>query len=406
MENPGVENQLNSESRPKLDFSLKELELLESEWQETRSSIDRFDKICVDLRKYGFSLITFMITASSIAFEATGLTSVLPVLIVPFSIMTLICGLFLADRYYEVLLLACVLRSRQLEDTSQGILETKSSVYHRLNLTTFLEDNVQKTRAHLFSLLIYLLFIAASFLLGFFSLMAYFQQAGKPASIGPLIVLVVFGVIALFFLFTINHTMASLVSRIRSDVIIDDRIIIRKLFREDQVSEAFKRLASEVDFAFRQTDFKILTLGIGGLYVAPRLIGELKRRGRTNIESISVFARRIFISESSYRVEIEAPERHLLQDRDILIVDDLVATGLTLWELTSICKANGARSVRSCILLDAPNRRKAKNIRIDFKGLTTAETDLFVGCGMDVNYECRELPYIGIVKSYKPKRIS
>lgn len=389
-------------------FHFKEVELLESEWKEARASIDRFDKISADLRKYGFSLITFLITASSIAFEATGLKSPLPLLIAPFSIMILICGLFLADRYYEVLLLACVLRSRQLEDTSQEILERyfSGNVYLRLNLTTFLEDNVQKTNARLFSFLIYLLFLAASFLMGLFSLIAYFQQKGQPLFMLYLVVLGAFGLVTLVFLIVINRTMISLVSRIKSDVIIDDRIVIRKLFSSDQVSAAMKRLAQEVDFAFRGADFKVLTIGIGGLHVASRLIGELKRLGRTNIESVSVFSERVPQEKLGYQVRIEAPERHLLQDRNILIVDDLVATGCTLRELVRICQASGARSVRSCILLDAPNMREACDVRIDFKGLTTAETGRLVGCGMDFNSECRDLPYIGVVKSYKPKATS
>jgi len=89
----------------RLDLTTKELALLESEWKEARASIARFDNLSVDLRKYGFSLITFMISASSFVLGIANLGNPLPIMIVPFAIMIAICGLFLADRYNEVLLL-------------------------------------------------------------------------------------------------------------------------------------------------------------------------------------------------------------------------------------------------------------------------------------------------------------
>ena len=77
----------------------KELQSLEIEWRESRSTIDRFDRITVDLRKYGFSLITIMITGSSILFDVTKLNSPLSLVIIPTVIVLLILGLFFVDSY-------------------------------------------------------------------------------------------------------------------------------------------------------------------------------------------------------------------------------------------------------------------------------------------------------------------
>ena len=50
------------------------------------------------------------------------------------------------------------------------------------------------------------------------------------------------------------------------------------------------------------------------------------------------------------------------------------------------------------------NVREMEDVEINFEGLSTPEIGFFVGCGLDIYSECRELKFIGIVKSYRPKR--
>ena len=72
---------------------------LSLEWREARLSIDRFDKITVDLRKYGFSFIAIILSSSSIIFDATRVQNPIPLVIVPIVVALLTLSLFLADSY-------------------------------------------------------------------------------------------------------------------------------------------------------------------------------------------------------------------------------------------------------------------------------------------------------------------
>lgn len=83
------------------------------EWKECRGTIARLDGVLVDLRKYGFSLVTILITASGFFVENTEKQLSLPA--VSIGIMVLITALFAVDRYYTILLSAAVERALDLE---------------------------------------------------------------------------------------------------------------------------------------------------------------------------------------------------------------------------------------------------------------------------------------------------
>lgn len=84
------------------------------EWKACRDTIAAFDKIQLDLRKYGFSLITILLGANGVIFGETRL-SLLSVLGIYLTILVLIVGLFRLDRVYHVFIRSTVMRAMQLE---------------------------------------------------------------------------------------------------------------------------------------------------------------------------------------------------------------------------------------------------------------------------------------------------
>ena len=81
----------------------------------------------------------------------------------------------------------------------------------------------------------------------------------------------------------------------------------------------------------------------------------------------------------------------------MVIVDDIVDTGLTLQYLQDILRARGPRTLRTACLLNKPSRRQV-NVGIDHVGFEIE--DLFVvGYGLDYGGRYRNLPYIGVVSS-------
>ena len=84
-----------------------------------------------------------------------------------------------------------------------------------------------------------------------------------------------------------------------------------------------------------------------------------------------------------------------VKDRDVIIVEDIVDTGLTLHYLQEILQARGPRSLRTACLLNKPSRRKI-DVKVDYIGFTI-EDRFVIGYGLDYAERYRNLPYIGVL---------
>jgi len=110
-----------------------------------------------------------------------------------------------------------------------------------------------------------------------------------------------------------------------------------------------------------------------------------------------------FIAVSSYgsgttssgEVRLDKDVGRGLEGRDVIIVEDIVDTGLTLSYLQEILRARGPRSVRTACLLSKPSRRKI-DVKVEYVGFTI-EDQFVVGYGLDVDERYRNLPFIGVV---------
>jgi hypoxanthine phosphoribosyltransferase len=84
-----------------------------------------------------------------------------------------------------------------------------------------------------------------------------------------------------------------------------------------------------------------------------------------------------------------------LDGKDVLVVEDIVDTGLTLTYLQDILKARGPRVLRTACLLSKPSRRQT-DVKVEYIGFTI-EDKFVVGYGLDYAEKYRHLPYIAVV---------
>ena len=84
-----------------------------------------------------------------------------------------------------------------------------------------------------------------------------------------------------------------------------------------------------------------------------------------------------------------------IEGRDVVIVEDIVDTGLTLTYLQDILRARAPRSLRTACLLSKPSRRQIE-VKVDYVGFTI-EDKFVVGYGLDFGEQYRNLPYIAVV---------
>ena len=87
---------------------------------------------------------------------------------------------------------------------------------------------------------------------------------------------------------------------------------------------------------------------------------------------------------------------HPVRDRHVVIVEDIVDTGLTLEKLRRHLLGDRPRSLTTVALLDKPSRRRSE-VPIDLVGFTLEADPFVVGYGLDLDQHHRQLPYIGIL---------
>jgi hypoxanthine phosphoribosyltransferase len=113
-----------------------------------------------------------------------------------------------------------------------------------------------------------------------------------------------------------------------------------------------------------------------------------------------------FMAVSSYKDEmISTGDVEILKDltnpirgKDVIVCEDIIDTGLTLFRLTEILGSRGANSIKIATLLDKPEPRIKKELMIDYCGFQIPNK-FVVGYGLDAANRYRNLPFIGVVKN-------
>ncbi|MFB5663773.1 hypoxanthine phosphoribosyltransferase [Alteribacillus sp. HJP-4] len=168
-----------------------------------------------------------------------------------------------------------------------------------------------------------------------------------------------------------------------------ERILISEEKLQEKVSQLGKALTEEYDGRF--------PLIIGVLKGALPFMADITKRIETHIEID-------FMDVSSYgRGTVTSGEVKIIKDldttvegRDVIILEDIIDSGLTLSYLVSLIKHRGAKSLKIVTLLDKPEGRKVEIVP-DMVGFTVPD-EFVVGYGLDYAEKYRNLPYIGILK--------
>jgi hypoxanthine phosphoribosyltransferase len=100
-------------------------------------------------------------------------------------------------------------------------------------------------------------------------------------------------------------------------------------------------------------------------------------------------------SNSSGQVQLLKDLDASIQGRDVVIVEDIIDTGLTLTYLHQVLRARKPRTLRTACLLSKPSRRKVE-LEVEYVGFTI-EDRFVVGYGLDYAEKYRALPFIGVV---------
>ncbi|AXF56612.1 hypoxanthine phosphoribosyltransferase [Salicibibacter kimchii] len=165
------------------------------------------------------------------------------------------------------------------------------------------------------------------------------------------------------------------------------------LIEEEEIKEKTKEIGKRMTHEYKDS----FPLVIGVLKGAMPFMADLTRAIHAHLEidfmDVSSYGDK---TVSSGEVKIVKDLDSSVKDRDIIIVEDIIDSGLTLSYLVSLFHHRQANSVKIVTLLDKPEGRRA-DIVPDIVGFTVPD-EFVVGFGLDYAERYRNLPYIGILK--------
>ncbi len=165
------------------------------------------------------------------------------------------------------------------------------------------------------------------------------------------------------------------------------------LFTTDEIDEAVKRLATQINKDYEGKNLLLVSVLKGAVVFLSDLMREISIPCAIDFMAVSSYGAS---SESSGIVKIVKDLDIKLTGYDVLIIEDILDSGNTLQYLTGLLKARKPASLKICTLLDKPERREALVVP-EYIGLKVPNA-FIVGYGLDYRERYRNLPYIGVLK--------
>ncbi len=172
-----------------------------------------------------------------------------------------------------------------------------------------------------------------------------------------------------------------------------DQDLCKVLFSEEQIRTRVQELGDELYEEFRDKDPLFVGVLKGCFLFMADLIRACPIKSEIEFIAVSSYGNEL---ASSGNVQITRDLQHDITGRDLIVVEDILDSGNTLYFLTNYFRAKGANSVTIVTLLDKPARRE-KPIHADYVGFETPD-EFVVGYGLDFRQQYRNVPYIGVLK--------
>ena len=172
--------------------------------------------------------------------------------------------------------------------------------------------------------------------------------------------------------------------------------VAKILVSQEEIDEITTRLAKEIDRDYAGDDKRLVLVCI--LKGSIVFMGDLMKKITVPLEidcmkASSYGAGTVTTGTVNIHLDLIRPD---IDKCDLLIVEDIIDSGITLSYLTKYLKGKGAKSVRTCTLLDKPSRRKV-DLKPDYCGAVIPD-EFVIGYGLDYDERYRALPYVGVLR--------
>jgi hypoxanthine phosphoribosyltransferase len=165
------------------------------------------------------------------------------------------------------------------------------------------------------------------------------------------------------------------------------------LITEEEIQAAAQRLAAQIDADYAGEEIVFVGLLKGSVQFMADLLKHVQSKCRIDFMCVSSYGSG---TKSTGRVNIIKDLSEPINDKNVVIVEDIIDSGHTLSFINKYFAAKQAKSVRICTLLNKPSRREVE-IDVDYVGFEVPD-EFVVGYGLDYQEYYRNLPYIGVLK--------
>lgn len=165
------------------------------------------------------------------------------------------------------------------------------------------------------------------------------------------------------------------------------------LFSEEQLKAKVKELAKSITEDYSGKKLLVVIILKGSFVFASDLVREINLPIELDFMVVSSYGAG---TKSSGIVKIVKDLNESIKDKDVLIIEDIMDSGITLSNLVEVLKTRQPNSLEICTLLNKPERREAE-VFVKYSGYDIPDK-FIVGYGLDYDEQYRNLPYIGVLK--------
>lgn len=173
--------------------------------------------------------------------------------------------------------------------------------------------------------------------------------------------------------------------------------IAKILISPEQLRQRVNELGEAISRDYAGKDLLLVCILKGGVVFLSDLIRAIHIPHAVEFMAISSYGGTR--TESSGVVRIMMDLNTSIENRNVLIVEDIIDTGHTLAHIVDLLKTRDPQSLRICTLLNKPSRREVP-VKVDYIGFDIPN-EFVVGYGLDFNEIYRNLPFVGVLKPEK-----
>lgn len=165
--------------------------------------------------------------------------------------------------------------------------------------------------------------------------------------------------------------------------------MLKEMIPTEEIQRRVRELGQLISHDYEGQEILMVVLLRGSFIFSADLIRELKPDTIVDFMVVSSYQG----EETSGEVRILKDLAENIHDRHVLIVEDIVDTGLTLNKILQVLESRNPKTLKICSMLNKPSRR-IKPVDIDYVGFEI-EDRFVVGYGLDLDQKYRQLPFIG-----------